>query len=52
MSPINDLRVQGIMGILSGSLGPEFFARCYTPLGEVTVIIIIIIINIIIIITI
>merc|ERR1719410_1542852 len=23
------------MGILSGSLGPEFFARCYTPLGEV-----------------
>ena len=50
MSPINGLLVQGIMGILSGSLGPEFFARCYTPLGEVTVIIIIINIIIIIII--
>ena len=26
--------LKGIMGILSGSLGQEFFLNCYTPLGE------------------
>ena len=26
---------QGIMGILSGSLGQEFFEFCYNPVGEV-----------------
>ena len=28
--------LQGIMGILSGSLGQEFFEFCYNPVGEVS----------------
>ena len=31
------LMFQGIMGILSGSLGQEFFEFCYNPVGEVSV---------------
>ena len=30
--------LQGIMGILSGSLGQEFFEFCYNPVGEVSVV--------------
>ena len=32
---VSQIYLQGILGVLAGLLGNQFFVECYTPLGEV-----------------